>query len=174
MDVFDPQLKGTFMQIAANAVVTMTYTLTDDQGNVLDQADASHPFVYLHGASNIIPGLEDALTGKQANHSMIVKLSPADAYGERDDSLTQQIPREMFGDVPAEQLVVGSQFQAQTNGGIEVITITGVDSDTITIDANHPMAGIALTFDLTVTDVRAATAEEIAHGHVHAHGGCGH
>jgi FKBP-type peptidyl-prolyl cis-trans isomerase SlyD len=80
----------------------------------------------------------------------------------------------MFGDVPTEQLVVGAQFQAQTNGGIEVITITAVDDATITIDANHPLAGVALTFDVTILDVRAATDEEMAHGHVHSHGGCGH
>jgi FKBP-type peptidyl-prolyl cis-trans isomerase SlyD len=152
----------------------MTYTLTNGQGDILDQADASHPFVYLHGASNIIPGLENALTGKQASDSMVVNIAPTDAYGERDERLTQQIPREMFGDVPTEQLVPGAQFQAQTNGGIEVITITAVDSDSITIDANHPLAGVALTFDLSILEVRAATAEEIAHGHVHAHGGCGH
>lgn len=162
------------MQIAANAVVTMTYTLTNAQGDVLDQADASHPFVYLHGANNIIPGLENALVGKQAADSMSVTIPAADAYGERDERLTQRVPREMFGDAPTEQLVVGAQFQAQTNGGIEVITITAVDDDSITIDANHPLAGVDLTFTLNILTVREATAEEIAHGHVHAPGGCGH
>ncbi|MBJ6609799.1 MAG: peptidylprolyl isomerase [Candidatus Thiothrix moscowensis] len=162
------------MQITDHAVVTMTYTLTDGQGNVLDQADTSHPLTYLHGAENIIPGLENALTGKQAQDSMIVTIAPEDAYGERDDRLTQQVPRHMFGDTPTDHLVPGAQFQAQTNGGVEVITITAVDGDTITIDANHPLAGVALTFDLTILDVRAATADEIAHGHVHAAGGCGH
>lgn len=162
------------MQIAENSVVTMTYTLTNEQGDVLDQADTSHPFVYLHGASNIIGGLEKALTGKQANDSMKVTIAPEDAYGVRDERMTQQIPREMFGEIPADKLVPGAQFQAQTNGGIEIITIAAVDGDTITIDANHPLAGVALTFDLTVLDVRAATEEEVAHGHVHAHGGCGH
>ncbi|MBU0655707.1 MAG: peptidylprolyl isomerase [Gammaproteobacteria bacterium] len=162
------------MQIAENSVVTMTYTLTDDQGQVLDQADASQPFVYLHGSQNIISGLEDALTGKQANDSMQVTIAPEDAYGVRDERMTQQIPRDMFGDVPAEVLVPGAKFQAHTNGGIEVITIAAVDGDMITIDANHPLAGVTLTFDLTILDVRLATADELAHGHVHAHGGCGH
>ena len=162
------------MQIAAQTVVTMTYTLTNDQGDILDQADASHPFVYLHGANNIIPGLENALTGKQASENMKVTIAPAEAYGVRDERLTQQIPLEMFGGVPAEQLVPGAQFQAQTNGGIEIITIAAVENDLITIDANHPLAGVTLTFDLSILDVRAATAEEISHGHVHAHGGCGH
>lgn len=162
------------MQIAANTVVTMTYTLTNDQGDVLDQADASHPFAYLHGANNIIPGLENALTGKQANDSMKVTIAPEDAYGERDESMTQQIPREMFGNVAAEQLVVGAQFHAQTNGGVEVITIAAVDANTVTIDANHPLAGVTLTFDLTILEVRAASAEEVAHGHAHGIGGHHH
>lgn len=162
------------MQIAANSVVTMTYTLTNPQGEVLDKSDTSHPFVYLHGAHNIIPGLENALTGKQASDSMVVTIQPEDAYGVRDERLTQQVQRHMFGDTPADVLVPGAQFQAQTNGGIEVITITAVDGDTITIDANHPLAGVTLTFDLSILDVRTATTEEIAHGHVHSHGSCGH
>ncbi len=162
------------MQIAANTVVTMTYVLTNEQGDVLDQADASQPLAYLHGANNIIPGLENALEGKQANDSLVVTIAPADAYGERDDRLMQQIPREMFGDVPAEQLVPGAQFHAQTNGGIEVITIAAVDAGTVTIDANHPLAGMALTFDVTVLEVRAATADEAAHGHAHGVGGHHH
>ncbi len=162
------------MQIAANTVVTMTYTLTNDQGDVLDQADASQPFAYLHGANNIIPGLENALAGKQASDSLTVTIAPADAYGERDERMTQQIPREMFGNVPAEQLVVGAQFQAQTNGGVEVITIAAVDANTVTIDANHPLAGVTLTFDVTILEVRAASAEEVAHGHAHGIGGHHH
>lgn len=162
------------MQIAANTVVTMTYTLTNPEGEVLDKADPSHPFVYLHGAHNIIPGLENALAGKQANDSMVVSIQPEDGYGTRNESLTQQVPRHMFGDTPADVLVPGAQFQAQTNGGIEVITVTAVDGDTISIDANHPLAGVTLTFDLNILDVRAATSEEIAHGHVHSHSGCGH
>lgn len=162
------------MQIAANTVVTMTYTLTNDQGDVLDQADASQPFVYLHGAQNIISGLENALTGKQASESMKVTIAPEDAYGVRDERLTQRIPRDMFNGIPEEALIPGAKFQAHTNGGIEVITIAAVDGDIITIDANHPLAGVTLTFDLTILDVRAATADEVAHGHVHAHGGCGH
>lgn len=162
------------MQITENAVVTMTYTLTNEQGDVLDQADATSPLLYLHGSNSIIPGLEEALAGKQANDTVVVTVAPEDAYGVRDERLTQQIPRDMFGGVPDEQLVPGAQFQAQTNGGIEVITLIAVDDATITIDANHPLAGMALTFDVGIVDVRPATAEEISHGHVHAHGGCGH
>ena len=162
------------MQIAPNTVVTMTYTLTNAEGQVLDQADASHPFVYMQGAHNIIPGLEQALAGKQAGDTAVVTVQPEDAYGEYNEQLTQQVPRQMFGNVPEDQLVVGAQFQAQTNGGVEIITIADVDGDLITIDANHPLAGETLTFDVKILDVRAATPEEIEHGHAHGPGGHHH
>jgi FKBP-type peptidyl-prolyl cis-trans isomerase SlyD len=162
------------MQIAPNTVVTMTYTLTNAEGQVLDQADASHPFVYMQGAHNIIPGLEQALAGKQAGDTAVVTVQPEDAYGEYNEQLTQQVPRQMFGNVPEDQLVVGAQFQAQTNGGVEIITIADVDGDMITIDANHPLAGETLTFDVKILDVRAATPEEIEHGHAHGPGGHHH
>ena len=162
------------MQIAPNTVVTMTYTLTNAEGQVLDQADASHPFVYMQGAHNIIPGLEQALAGKQAGDTAVVTVQPEDAYGEYNEQLTQQVPRQMFGNVPEDQLVVGAQFQAQTNGGVEIITIADVDGDMITIDANHPLAGETLTFDVRILDVRAATPEEIEHDHAHGPGGHHH
>ena len=162
------------MQIAPNTVVTMTYTLTNAEGQVLDQVDASHPFVYMQGAHNIIPGLEQALAGKQAGDTAVVTVQPEDAYGEYNEQLTQQVPRQMFGNVPEDQLVVGAQFQAQTNGGVEIITIADVDGDMITIDANHPLAGETLTFDVRILDVRAATPEEIEHGHAHGPGGHQH
>ena len=162
------------MQIAPNTVVTMTYTLTNAEGQVLDQADASHPFVYMQGAHNIIPGLEQALAGKQAGDTAVVTVQPEDAYGEYNEQLTHQVPRQMFGNVPEDQLVVGAQFQAQTNGGVEIITIADVDGDMITIDANHPLAGETLTFDVKILDVRAATPEEIEHGHAHGPGGHHH
>jgi len=152
----------------------MTYTLTNAEGQVLDQADASHPFVYMQGAHNIIPGLEQALAGKQAGDTAVVTVQPEDAYGEYNEQLTQQVPRQMFGNVPEDQLVVGAQFQAQTNGGVEIITIADVDGDMITIDANHPLAGETLTFDVKILDVRAATPEEIEHGHAHGPGGHHH
>ena len=162
------------MQIAPNTVVTMTYTLTNAEGQVLDQADASHPFVYMQGAHNIIPGLEQALAGKQAGDTAVVTVQPEDAYGEYNEQLTQQVPRQMFGNVPEDQLVVGAQFQAQTNGGVEIITIADVDGDMITIDANHPLAGETLTFDVKILAVRAATPEEIEDGHAHGPGGHHH
>lgn len=162
------------MQIAQHTVVTMTYTLTDDQGQVLDQADAAQPFAYLHGADNIIPGLEKQLVGKQANDSLIVTVPPAEAYGEYDERMTQQVPRSMFEGVPAEQIVAGAEFHAQTGAGNQTIRIAAVDDNSVTIDANHPLAGVALTFDVTILDVRAASEEEVAHGHAHGEGGHHH
>ena len=162
------------MQIAQHTVVTMTYTLTDDKGEVLDQADATQPFAYLHGASNIIPGLETQLLGKQAHDSMKVTVAPAEAYGEYDERMTQQVPRSMFEGVPDEQIVAGAAFHAQTGGGNQTIRIAAVDNDTVTIDANHPLAGVTLTFDVTILDVRAASEEEVAHGHAHGEGGHHH
>lgn len=162
------------MQIAQNSVASLSYVLTDTKGEILDEATPAEPFVYLHGANNIIAGLETALAGKSADDKLEVTIPPADAYGEHDESLTQQVPKTMFGEVDDTQLVPGAQFNAQTNAGHQVITITKVDGDTITIDGNHPLAGETLHFDVTVLDVRQATAEELQHGHAHAHGDCGH
>lgn len=162
------------MQIAPNTVVTMAYTLTDANGNVLDKAEADHPFAYLHGAQNIIPGLENALTGKQANDSVQVTIAPADAYGEPNPQLIHQVPRTAFSEVPADELVPGTKLQAQTNDGVEIITITAVDDDTVTIDANHPLAGETLNFSVQILDVRAATRDEVTHGHAHGVGGHHH
>lgn len=162
------------MQIAQHTVVTMTYTLTDDQGQVLDQADAAQPFAYLHGADNIIPGLEKQLVGKQATDSLVVTVPPAEAYGEYDERMTQQVPRSMFAGIPDEQIVAGAEFHAQTGAGNQTIRIAAADENTVTIDANHPLAGVTLTFDVTILDVRAASEEEVAHGHAHGQGGHHH
>jgi FKBP-type peptidyl-prolyl cis-trans isomerase SlyD len=158
------------MQIKPNTVASLRYTLKNSQGELLDQADSTHPFIYLHGANNIVAGLESRLVGKQANDILQAIVPPEEGYGLRNDSLTQVIPRSMFENMDDTMLVAGAQFEAQTNAGIEVITIVSVANDTITIDANHPLAGETLHFDIEVLAVRAATAEELAHGHVHATG----
>lgn len=160
------------MQIAPNTVASLAYVLTDAQGNILDQADAQHPFVYLHGAHNIIPGLENALTGKQAGDELEVTIPPELAYGLKDDNLLQQVPRSMFAGADEEHIVPGAQFHAQTNAGMQTIVITAVNGDTITIDGNHPLAGETLNFKVKVLEVRAATKDELSHGH--AHGPSGH
>jgi len=162
------------MNIAPNTVVSCSYTLTNNQGQVLDQADAQHPFLYMHGANNIIPGLEQALDGKQAGDRLQVTIAPQDAYGLRDDGLVQIVPRSMFGNADPSQIAPGAQFHAQTNTGIETIVITAVNGDEITIDGNHPLAGETLNFDVTIVGVRAATPEELSHGHAHGPGGHHH
>jgi FKBP-type peptidyl-prolyl cis-trans isomerase SlyD len=161
------------MKITDNKVATLTYTLKDDDGQVLDQADKENPFLYMHGTGGIIKGLETALAEKSVDDSFNLIVAPEDAYGIRDDSLTESVQRDMFEGIPDEELIAGAQFHAQTAHGTQVITIAGVEGDTIKIDANHPLAGQTLHFDVAVVDIREATEEEIAHGHPHAPGGCG-
>jgi FKBP-type peptidyl-prolyl cis-trans isomerase SlyD len=160
------------MQIEARKVVTLNYTLTDNDGNVIDQSQDSS-FAYLHGANNIIPGLENALAGKSAGDSLSVSIEPAQGYGERDPSKTQAVPRNMF---PADtDIEVGMQFHAQgPNGEMVVVTVVAAEADTVTVDGNHPLAGIQLNFAVEVMDVRDASAEELDHGHVHGPGGHDH
>jgi len=160
------------MHIEARKVVTLNYTLTDNEGNVIDQSTDSS-FAYLHGASNIIPGLESALAGKSAGDSLNVSVEPSEAYGERDPEKTQSVPRNMFPEDT--EIEVGMQFHAQGPGGETlVVTIAGVEGDTITVDGNHPLAGVPLNFAVEVIEVRDASEEELDHGHVHGPGGHDH
>jgi len=160
------------MQIETQKVVTLNYTLTDNEGTVIDQSNDGS-FAYLHGASNIIPGLENALTGKAAGDTLSVSVTPADGYGERDDSKTQSVPRDMFPeDTPIEE---GMQFHAQgPNGETIVVTVTGVADDSVTVDGNHPLAGVPLNFAVEIIEVRDASPEELEHGHVHGPDGHQH
>jgi len=157
------------MQIAADKVVTLDYTLTDDQGAVIDRSQEGQ-FAYLHGGSNIIPGLERALEGKQAGDELKVRVTPEEGYGERNDSLTQEVPLEAFGDADPQP---GMQFHAEAEDGQTMaVTVAARDGDMVTIDGNHPLAGVNLNFDVKVVDVRDAAPEELEHGH--AHGDAGH
>ncbi len=154
------------MQIADNKVVTIDYVLTDDDGNLIDRSEGGQ-FAYLHGANNIIPGLEKALTGKEKGERLQVVIPPEEGYGLRDDSLTQVISRSAFES--PEDIAVGRQFHAQSPDGQPlVITVIAVNDDEVTIDGNHPLAGTQLNFEIDIVDVRDATAEELSHGHVHA------
>ena len=153
------------MQVAKDKVVSIDYTLTDDDGSVLDTSNGRAPLAYLHGAGNIIPGLEKALEGKQVGDQLTVRIPPAEAYGERDEALTQVVPMELFQGV--DRVEPGMRFQAQTSAGIQVVTVSKVEGDEVTIDGNHPLAGKPLNFDVNVIDIRDATPEELAHGHVH-------
>lgn len=160
------------MQIAQKKVVTIEYTLTNESGEVLDTSKGREPLTYLHGTGGIIPGLEKALTGKAKGDTLKAKIPPEEAYGKRDDSLIQKIPRSRFQN--SKDLKPGMQFQIRGGGEIRIATITGLENDTVTVDMNHELAGEILNFDVTIVDVRDATEEELDHGHVHGSGGHHH
>jgi FKBP-type peptidyl-prolyl cis-trans isomerase SlyD len=160
------------MQVAKNKVVSIDYTLKNDAGEVIDSSEGHEPLLYLHGAQNIVPGLEIALEGKAAGDRIQVSIAPAEAYGERNEALQQAVPREAFQGV--EDLEVGMQFRAESDAGQQIVTITAIEGDEVTVDGNHPLAGETLNFDVTVVEVRDASAEELEHGHVHGPGGHHH
>ncbi|PPD47189.1 MAG: peptidylprolyl isomerase [Methylobacter sp.] len=160
------------MQVADNLAVSIHYTLTNDEGEVIDTSEGDEALAYLHGYGNIISGLESALTGKSVGDKFKVRIDAEDAYGEIEDDRVQIVSIEMFEGV--DELEVGMQFHADVSSGPGVITIINIDGDDITIDGNHPLAGVPLTFDVEVVDIRPATAEEISHGHIHGAGGHHH
>jgi len=160
------------MNIAANTVVSIDYTLRNDAGDILDQSSPEAPLSYLHGHNNVISGLEHALLGKAKADRLEASIAPAEAYGEYDAALVQAVPRAWFQGV--DDIDVGMQFQTQMDGGVQVVTVKEVNDDTVTIDGNHALAGQTLHFDVTVKGVREASQEELDHGHVHGPGGHHH
>jgi FKBP-type peptidyl-prolyl cis-trans isomerase SlyD len=153
------------MKIAHEKVVSIHYTLTNKEGTVLDSSSGSEPLAYLHGFGNIIPGLENALEGKEMGEKLSVTVEPEQGYGARDAQLVQAVPRSAFKGV--DELAPGMQFQAQGPQGARLVVVTQVAEDVVTVDANHPLAGQTLHFEVEVSEVREATAEELEHGHVH-------
>src|SRR5690554_1371634 len=160
------------MNISENCVAAFHYTLTDSSGKVLDSSEGQEPLAYLHGAGNIIPGLENALLGKTVGDKLNVSVSASEAYGERDESMIQELPSNMFSGI--DNIEVGMEFHAETEHGLQVVTVTKVEGDQVTIDGNHPLAGVDLNFDVEITEVREASEEELDHGHVHGAGGHHH
>ncbi len=160
------------MNISENCVASIHYTLTNGEGKVIDTSEGQEPLAYLHGAGNIIPGLERALLGKAVGDKFNVSIPAAEAYGVRDDSMVQELPSNMFSGI--DKIEVGMEFHAETEHGLQVVTVTKVDGDNVTIDGNHPLAGVDLTFDVEVAEIRAASAEELEHGHAHGAGGHHH
>lgn len=149
-----------------NLVVSMHYTLTDDDGNTIDSSEGAEPLSYLHGAGNIIPGLEQALAGKTQGDALKVDVEAAQAYGEIKPEMIQVVPREAFEGV--ESIEVDMAFEAQSpEGDVQRIVVRQVEGDEVTVDANHPLAGMDLHFDVQILTIRDATAEEMSHGHVH-------
>ncbi len=160
------------MKIEKNSVVSIDYKLTDEQGIVIDTSEGRQPLTYLHGVGALIPGMENALTGKAVGEKFTVTIQPEEAYGQRDESLLRVIAAEELKDIP--DLRVGTQLQADTEAGVKVFTVIKIEGDKVGIDGNHPLAGVTLNFDLDVKEVREATAEEIEHKHVHGPGGHSH
>jgi len=158
------------MQASTDKVVSMHYTLTAPDGEVLDSSQGKDPLVYLHGHGNIIPGLETQLAGKSAGDKLVAEVPAAEGYGEHNPERIVEAARSQFP--PDAELEAGMRFQANTPQGPQVAQIIKVEDETVTVDTNHPLAGVDLKFDVEITDVRDATKEEIDHGHVHT-GQCG-
>ena len=157
------------MQITKNKVATFDFKVTDQKGEVLDSSELVGPFPYVHGNGYLIPGLETEMEGKSVGDSFSITVAPAQAYGERDESIVQVLPQEAMQGIEVE---VGMQLEAGYEGGSRIVTVTKVDESGITIDGNHPLAGMTLNFDISIVDVRDATPEELEHGHPHMPGGC--
>lgn len=152
--------------VADGTVVAIHYTLKNDAGETLDTSDGGEPLEYLHGAGNIVPGLENALVGRKLGDSLKVTVPPADAYGERDPRGVQRVPRNAFP--PGVEIVPGMPFVADGPDGEPMqVWISALENDRVVIDLNHPLAGVTLHFEVTVSALRSATAEEIEHGHPH-------
>ncbi|MBF4374629.1 peptidylprolyl isomerase [Vibrio anguillarum] len=160
------------MKIEKNVVVSLAYQLVLEDGAVVDQSTVDAPLDYLHGHNNLITGLENELEGKVVGDKFTATIAPEEAYGEYNDELVQRVPAEVFQGV--DEIEVGMRFLADTDQGQIPVEITEVDGDEVVVDGNHMLAGQTLTFDVEVVAIRAATAEEIQHGHIHQAGGCGH
>lgn len=161
------------MKITTNSVVSLDYTLKNNKGEVLDSSEGRAPLVYLHGVGALIPGLENAIEGLSKGDVKNVVVQPEDGYGTRSEEMIHVVPANGFqGDIS--ELQIGLQVQLDTEQGPTIATIAKVENDEVTLDLNHPLAGEVLTFDITVADVRTATPDELAHGHVHGAGGHQH
>ena len=161
------------MTIKRDSVVTMHYELRDAAGDLLDSSNEQEPLVYLHGANNIIVGLEEKLEGRNVGDEIKAEVSPEKGYGMPVEALIQEVPKAAFG-AEIEQVEVGMRFQAETEQGPVPVVVTAVENDMVTVDGNHPLAGKELFFTCSIVEIRDASQEEIDHGHVHGPGGHHH
>ena len=160
------------MQIGNNKVVSIHYQLKDDKGHVLDSSFGKDPLVYIHGTGHLISGLEKKLNDKKVSDKIEAIIAPEDAYGMYNDEAVHQVPLSGFeGD---EELKIGMQVQMQSNQGVSIAEVTKIEGDQVTLDMNHPLAGMELHFEVEVLDIRDASKEELEHGHVHGPGGHHH
>ncbi|MEQ9413920.1 MAG: peptidylprolyl isomerase [Cyclobacteriaceae bacterium] len=149
------------MTISKDAVVSIHYTLRDNNGNILDSSTGKDPLNYLHGRGNLIIGMEEGLEGKASGDQLDLKIAPEKGYGEKNDKLVQKVPKSAFGDQKVDK---GMQFNTQ-NG--QVVTITEVGEEEVTVDGNHPLAGVPLNFEVEVVNIRQATKQEQEQGQEH-------
>lgn len=146
-------------------MVSIQYTLTDDKNAVLDRSTAQDPLVYLHGTGSLIPGLEQALEGHIAGDKLQVTVKPEDGYGVRNDKMLQNVKKSEFP--KDEELEIGMRFQVSSEDGPMVLTVVKITDEEVIVDANHPLAGVTLHFDVEIVGVREATENELSHGHAH-------
>ncbi|MEI6896528.1 MAG: peptidylprolyl isomerase [Psychromonas sp.] len=158
------------MKIANDLVVSIHFSVTEIDGNALDSTENGTPLEFIQGTGYLVPGLEAELAGKKIGDKFDLSLEAKDAYGEFKEELVQQVPLTLFEGIDA--IEVGMSFQAETDQGPRTVEVTEVNDDNVSIDANHPLAGMALQFVGEVVAIREATEEELAHGHLHAEGGC--
>jgi FKBP-type peptidyl-prolyl cis-trans isomerase SlyD len=160
------------MKISNNKVIIMHYAVSDSEGTLIDSSYDHKALEVIQGTGYLIPGLEQALDGHQAGDKFDVAVAAKNAYGERFDSYVQSVPKAMFEDI--EDIGVGTQLRATTDEGEQTVIVIDVTDDKITVDGNHPLAGLDLSFEVEIIEVREATEDELSHGHVHSEGGCGH
>jgi FKBP-type peptidyl-prolyl cis-trans isomerase SlyD len=153
--------------IAAQKAVSIEYTLTSDGGEVIDSSVGHDPLVYLHGAGNIVPGLEKALDGKAVGETIEVTVPPDEGYGMRDERLVRNMP---LRKLPEGKAHVGQRLRADSPQGMRIVTVIALKGDYATVDGNHPLASQTLHFKVKVVAIRDATEQELQHGHAHAHG----
>jgi FKBP-type peptidyl-prolyl cis-trans isomerase SlyD len=160
------------MKISENKVVVLHYAVSDSEDTLIDSSYDHSPLSIIQGTGYLIPGLEDALIDHVVGDKFEVAVTAENAYGDRHDEFVQTVPKSMFESV--EDLAVGSQLRATTDDGEQTVIVLDVTDDEITVDGNHPLAGIDLKFEVDILEVRDATEDELKHGHVHGEGGCGH
>jgi FKBP-type peptidyl-prolyl cis-trans isomerase SlyD len=160
------------VQTGSETVVSFHYTLRDEAGKTLETSLGGQPATYLHGANNIIPGLESAMAGRSAGDTFSATINPKEGYGERDPGKAQRVPIKHLSF--AGKLRAGAVVQLSTSEGMRAVTVVKAGRHTADIDTNHPLAGQTLVFDIEIIEVRAASAEEVSHGHAHGPGGHQH
>lgn len=162
------------MQVSEHKVVTIHYTLTNDEGQKMDSSRKGQPLPYIHGIGNLIPGLERELEGKKVGDKVIAVIEPKDAYGEWESSKEHKVPLSGFQGQGDEKLEVGMRVQVDMGQQKAIAMVTNIEGDQVTLDLNHPLAGQTLHFDVEIMGIRAAEAVELEHGHVHGPGGHQH